>query len=223
MKRTLPILGALVLLALGGTYFAQQPADTLLASPAFAQDAAADASIELLPDQIMGNADAPVVFIEYASYTCPHCADFHEDQFMKLKAEYVDTGKVAFIQREFYRNYVDVEAAQIARCGGDVRYYGISGLLYQKQEEWIGSGQNEDILVNLRKLGKTAGLTDEQIDACFADQDMAKRMIATFQKYAEEDGIQGTPTLKIDGEIYENASYDKLKAIIEEKLAAKGN
>jgi protein-disulfide isomerase len=223
MKRYLPILGALVLLALGGTYFAQRPADTLLASPALAQDAAADASIELLPDQIMGDADAPVVFIEYASYTCPHCAQFHEDQFLKLKADYIDTGKVAFIQREFYRNYVDVEAAQIARCGGDVRYYGISGLLYEKQEDWIGGGENDEILANLRKLGKTAGLTDEQIDACFADQDMAKRMIATFQKYADEDGIQGTPTLKIDGEIYENMSYAKMKAIIDEKLAAKAN
>ncbi len=223
MKRYLPILGALVLLALGGTYFAQRPADTLLASPALAEAAAADASIELLPDQIMGDADAPVVFIEYASYTCPHCAQFHEDQFLKLKADYIDTGKVAFIQREFYRNYVDVEAAQIARCGGDVRYYGISGLLYEKQEDWIGGGENDEILANLRKLGKTAGLTDEQIDACFADQDMAKRMIATFQKYADEDGIQGTPTLKIDGEIYENMSYAKMKAIIDEKLAAKAN
>ncbi|MEJ2031280.1 MAG: DsbA family protein [Maritimibacter sp.] len=221
MKRTLSILSALVLLALGGTYLAQKPADSLLATPALAQDADTDADVELLPDLVLGDADAPVTVIEYASYTCPHCREFHEGQFQQLKAEYIDTGKVAFIMREFYRNYVDVEAAQIARCGGDMRFYGISGLVYEKQEDWIGGGENEEILANLRKLGKTVGLTDDQIDACFADQDMAKRMIVTFQKYAGEDGIQGTPTLKIDGKIYSNMSYDKMKEIIDAALAAK--
>lgn len=217
MKRYLTLLAAGALTVLGGAYLTQRPASDLLASPAVAQDA----DIELLPDIVLGEADAPITFIEYGSYTCPHCAEFHDDQFKKLKAEYIDTGKVKFVMREFYRNYVDVEAAQIARCGGDMRFYAVGGLLFEKQKDWIGSGENDEILANLRKIGKTAGLSDDEIDACFADQDYAKQMIATFQKYAQEDDVQGTPTLKIDGTIYSNRSYEELKTLIDGLLAAK--
>jgi len=225
MTRLLPIIIVLLLAVAGGAwYFTQssgQVAATELTQITEVSGEDSDAAeIELVPDRVIGADDAPVTVIEYASYTCPHCATFHADQFKKLKAEYVDTGKVRFIHREVYFDRYGLWGGLLANCGGDMRYYGISGLLYEQQKEWIGSGEGDEILANLRTLGKTAGLTDEAIDACFADEEMAARLVATYQTNAEADGIRATPALVINGEKHSNMSYDALKEIIEAELAA---
>lgn len=236
MTRILPLLAVLVLAVAGGAWYLGQPGNpgqpgqsTGLVSSAFAQEAdaqadaggdaaAADPAEMILPDIVLGDADAPVTFIEYASYTCPHCAHFHGDQFKKLKVEYIDTGKVNFIHREVYFDRFGLWGGLLAHCGGNLRYYGIADMLYDQQKDWIGSGEQDEILDNLRTLGKTAGLTEDDINACFGDQEMAARLVATFQANAEADGVNATPTLVIDGEKYSNMPYDDLKAIIDAKL-----
>jgi len=225
MTRILPVIALVLAAVAGGAWYLTQPSGTGIVTPAEAQDTAGAATEDtdagtILPDRVIGSEDAPVTVVVYSSYTCPHCASFHADQFKNLKADYIDSGKVRYVHREVYFDRYALWGGMIANCGGDIRYFGISDMLYEQQKEWIGSGDGDEILGNLRRMGKTAGLSDDDIDACFADQDMATSLVATYQTHAEADDINATPTLVIDGEKHSNMSYDALKDIIEERLAA---
>ena len=168
----------------------------------------------------MGNPDAPVTVIEYASFTCPHCRSFHEGPFKELKANYIDTGRIHFIYREVYFDRFGLWAGMLARCAGPDRYFGMTEMIYATQQEWIGNGDPATIAENLRKMGRTAGLTDEQVDACLQDADMAQAMVAVYQQNAAADGIESTPSFVINGEKYSNMSYEEFSAILEEKLGS---
>ena len=186
-----------------------------LGLPAFAQEEALPA----VPELVLGSADAKVTITEYASYTCPHCATFHTAVYKPLKAEYIDTGKVRFIYREVYFDRYGLWGAMLARCGGDMRYFGISGILFEKQQEWAASDDPGVVIENLKAIGRSAGLSNEQLDACYADQKMAEAMVADFQKNMEADDVQGTPTLFINGTKHSNMAYADLKALIDAELA----
>lgn len=221
MTRILPVIALVLAAVAGGAWYLTQPAGSGVVTPAEAQTTAETPDADMiLPDRVLGSEDAPVTVVVYSSYTCPHCANFHADQFKNLKAEYIDTGKVRYVHREVYFDRYALWGGMIANCGGDTRYFGIAAMLYEQQKDWIGSGDGDEILGNLRRMGKTAGLSDDEIDACFADQEMATKLVATYQSTAEADGINATPTLVIDGEKHSNMSYDALKDIIEERLAA---
>ncbi len=204
------LMGALMLAAtlLGG-------------APATAQQGEAP-QVTLAPDMSMGDEAAPITIIEYASYTCPHCARFHEEVFPKLKEEYIDTGKVRFVHREVFFDRYGLWAALLSRCGDGTRYFGMNDLIYGTQRDWIGNGEPQQVLENLRKMGRLAGLEDEQISACLQDRDMAQSLVAAFQTHAEADGIDATPTFMIDGEKVPNQAWKDMKEIIDAKLAAKG-
>ncbi len=229
MTRFLPIIAVLLLAIGGGAWYFTQPStqtSQLSTATSDSSDGTGETAAQseepapsILPDHVLGDENAPVTVIEYASYTCPHCADFHADQFKQLKSEYIDTGKVKFIHREVYFDRYGLWGGLIANCGGEERYFGISGMLYDKQREWIGSGQGDEILANLRTLGKTAGLTDAEIDACFSDQSMATRLVETYQTTAEAHEINATPSLVINGTKHSNMSYAALKDIIDAALA----
>ena len=202
------------MVAAAGGYVAlgRGPAETLIATPA----AAAGGTI--LPDVALGKADAPVTLIEYASYTCPHCAHFHDEVLGQLKRDYIETGKVRFILREVYFDKFGLWAGQIAQCGGDLKYYGISDLLFSQQKAWIGDGTEATIAENLRKIGIKAGLTKDQIETCLNDTARAEAMVMTYQRNASADAIEGTPTLVINGQKYDNMGYAELKKILDAKL-----
>lgn len=172
-------------------------------------------------DMVMGDPDAPVEVIEYASFTCPHCAHFHEDNLPKLKAEYIDTGKVRFIYREVYFDRYGLWAGMLARCGGELRYFGLAELIYAQQKDWAKGGP-ADIAAALRKIGKTAGMNDEQLDACLSDQAKAEALVAKFETDTAEHGIEATPSFVIDGTTYRNMEWSKLAEIIDERVAAAG-
>lgn len=218
-RRTLllGLSGAAVIAVAGGWIATRQGAgQTGFDVPAMAEDAPA---ADLLPDLPLGSPDAPVTLIEYASYTCPHCAHFHDEVFGALKRDYIDTGKVKFIHREVYFDKFGLWAGLIAQCGGTMKYYGIVDMIYGTQKDWIGDGKEQTISDNLRKIGLKAGLTNEQLDTCLKDQARAEAMVTTFQKHATDDQIEGTPTLIINGEKYSNMSYEELKKILDAKLA----
>jgi protein-disulfide isomerase len=217
-RRTFMITTALA--TLGGTLLLNPSAVTnFVVSPAFAQDAT-DVDTSDIPDLVLGDADAPIELIEYASYTCPHCANFHSAVFEPLKKDYIDTGKVRFVYREVYFDKFGLWASMVARCGGDMRYFGIQKMLYEEQSEWLAGGKDTmEIVENLRKIGKRAGLTDENLDACLNDGDMAEKLYAKFTKEVEEYDINATPSLVIDGEKHSNMSYADLKEILDAKLA----
>ncbi|CAM3313200.1 Protein-disulfide isomerase [Paracoccus aminovorans] len=177
---------------------------------------------KVLPDIVLGQADAPVTIVEYASFTCPHCAAFHDENLPKLKAEYIDTGKVKFIQRDVYFDAVGLWAGILARCGGDDKYYAVSDLLMSGQKTWLDAKTMDDISANLRKVGAKAGMTPEQMDACWNDKQKVADLVATFQTHATADKVEGTPSFVIDGEKVSNQPWDEMKKIIDAKLAAKG-
>ncbi|WP_444429973.1 DsbA family protein [Rhodobacter capsulatus] len=159
-----------------------------------------------------------MTLIEYASFTCSHCARFHETVFGALKRDYIDTGKVRFILREVYFDKFGLWAGQVAQCGGDLKYYGIAGMLFSEQKSWIGDGTEPVIAENLRKIGIKAGLTKDQIETCLNDTARAEAMVMTYQKNASADAIEGTPTLVINGEKHDNMGYAELKKILDAKL-----
>ena len=194
------------------------------AAPLFAQEAPAGEQPampegKVLDDIVLGSADAPVTMIEYASFTCSHCRDFHNNSFATLKSEYIDTGKVKFIQRDVYFDAVGLWAGILARCGGDEKYYAVADMLFTEQQSWLGGKTGEEIAANLRKVGAKAGMSPEAMDACWNDQQKVADLVATFQKNATTDGIEGTPTFIIAGEKVQNQPWDGLKAVIEAKLA----
>lgn len=188
------------------------------APAAMAQDAPA-AQAETLPDIALGAEDAPLTIVEYASFTCGHCANFHQENWPKLKAEYVDTGKVKFIQRDVYFDQPGLWAGVLARCGGDDKYYAVSDMLFDEQQEWLAGGTGEEIAANLRKIGLKAGMTEEQMTACWEDTAKAEQLIATFQQNASADEIEATPTFIIGGEKVQNQPWDGIKGVIDAKLA----
>lgn len=215
---------ALAVLAAGGAWFyagsgAGTAGQTPLTLTATAQEATASSDVALVPDMILGKLDAPVEVIEYASYTCPHCQRFHEEAFGKLKANYIDSGKVKFVYREVYFDKYGLWAAQVARCGGPEKYFGISDMLFDGQRDWLASGEAQGIADELRKIGLKAGLTAEAVEACLTDTEKAKAMIEVYQANVTRDAIEGTPTFLIDGQKYSNMSYEEFAKILDEKLA----
>jgi protein-disulfide isomerase len=192
-------------------------AATAAMTPALAQEAAP--VTEGPGDFSLGSPDAPVKIVEYASYTCPHCADFHTNVFGKLKAEYIDTGKVHFTLREVYFDRYGLWAAMVARCGGEMRYFGIHDMLFDKQKEWAASQDPTEVVANLRTIGKAAGLDDAALDACLNDQANAEALIKQFETNMAADDVKGTPTIFVNGEQHTNMAWEDLKAIIDTALA----
>ena len=218
MQRRNLIAGGVAVVGLGGWALTRPskdlPFDPLMA--ANAQEATTD--MVAIPDMVMGSADAPVEIIEYASFTCPHCANFHATTYPLLKADYIDTGKVRFVYREVYFDRFGLWASMIARCGGEMRFFGMAELIYEKQKEWGASGDPVVIVEELRKLAKTAGLTDEMLDECMNDAEQAKALVAWYQANAERDDINSTPSFLIDGEKFSNMAYPEFQKILDEKI-----
>jgi protein-disulfide isomerase len=189
-----------------------------LGGAATAQETAPETPVEI-KDFTLGSPDAPVKITEYASFTCSHCAAFHATTFKPLKAEYIDTGKVEFTLREVYFDRYGLWAAMMARCGGDMRYFGITDILFETQQEWAGSEDPNVVVENIKKIGRTAGMDDATLDACMKDGAMAEAMVARFEENMKADGVEGTPTLFINGTKHANMDYAALKSLIEAELA----
>ena len=185
-----------------------------IAAPLSAQEARA------VVENSIGAADAPVTVIEYASLTCPHCANFHMNVLPQLKSEYIDTGKVRLVYREVYFDRPSLWAAMIARCAGEDRYFGVVDLLFRDQASWSRAADAQGVVSGLYAIGRQAGMTDAAMDACLKDGAFAEAMVAEFQKNATADGVESTPSFVINGEKVTNQPWPEFKAKIEEKLAS---
>lgn len=189
------------------------------ALPSFAQDAE-EAPASRVIEMTMGAEDAPVTVLEYGSFTCPHCATFHGDFFKQMNTDYIQTGKVRFIYRELVRNRVDIWAGMLARCGDPMRYFGVTDLIFDNQETWLSSGDPVTIADELQKIGLAAGYSADDLDACFADAELAQEILATSEANAEADDITGTPTVFINGERQRLTNYADFAAAIDAALPA---
>jgi protein-disulfide isomerase len=175
-----------------------------LIGDAFAQGAtpsAADvAKPGALPDMALGPATSPVTIVEYASMTCGHCATFTENVFPKLKASYIDTGKIRFIFREFPLDIKAAAGSMLARCiaNGDApKYFAVVDMLFKQQTDWV----LKDTTATLKRIGKQAGMSEAQVETCLKDQALLDK-IAADQKFANEVlKVNSTPTFFINGEM----------------------
>ena len=166
-----------------------------------------------------GNDDAPVVFVEYASLTCPACAAFHSNVYPKLNKEYIETGKVKFIHREIYFDKAGLWAALTARCSNVVnRYFGMLELLYSEQAIWSRYESSDKIVDSLLKISAKSGIEKAKAISCLEDQEKALDLVNEFRIYVDKDAIESTPTFIINGKKYKNRSYDELKKIIDKEL-----
>lgn len=169
-------------------------------------------------EMVLGDPDAPVEVIEYASLTCPHCARFHTDVFPQLRANYVETGKVKFLFREVYFDRFGLWGGMLARCD-ESRYFGVVDLLLKQQSAWSRAGDPSSIITQMRRIGAQAGLSGAQMEQCLSDRPMAEAMVAQYQLHMEDHAISGTPSFVINGELYGNLDYSSFAQRIEEALA----
>ena len=235
------IAAAVVVLGLiaGGAFWATSGPQTTVAQPLGAADAqtaetapaeaapaeaaptttATEIDPAMLADRTMGNPDAPVKLTEYASFTCPHCAAFNEEVFQDLKKNYIDTGKVFFTYREVYFDRYGLWAGMIARCGGADRYFGFVETYYSTRDTWLNSDDPAVIAANLKRIGRTGGMTDAALDTCLNNTAFAEALVANFQKTSTEDNVEGTPTFIINGEKFSNMAYDEFAKVLDAKLA----
>ncbi len=167
-------------------------------------------------DTSMGSADAPVTMIEYASLSCPHCAKFHEETLPKIKKEYIDTGKVRFIYRDFPFGSLAMAGAMVARCSGPEKFFGMIDILFRSQKDWVNNGNP---LVNLKRIAKFGGMSGKDVDKCLREDALLvaiqKRQLEAENKY----GVNSTPTFLIDGIKMEGARpFEDFKAAIDKAL-----
>ena len=171
-------------------------------------------------ERTLGAADAPVTLVEYAMFTCPHCANFHATVLPRIKADYIDTGKVRLVYREVYFNRPSLWAGMIARCAPEERYFGIVDVLFERQQDWAAAANEQELIGKLFSIGRQAGMTDDQMNACLQDRALAEGLVADYQAKATADGIDATPTFFINGEKQPNASYEELSAKLDAALGA---
>ena len=223
MQRRNLILGGVAVAGLGGWALTNNmtgmktPVNPF-AGAANAQSTNADLDTSGVTEMTLGNPDAAVSVIEYASFTCPHCARFHEGPFKQLKADYIDTGKINFIYREVFFDRYGLWASMIARCGGNERFFGIADLIYAGQSTWTRAGGPAEIVEELRKIGRLAGLNNDTLEACLQDGPQAETLVAWYQKNTEAHEVTGTPSFVINGTTYKNMEYEVLAALIEAEL-----
>ncbi len=183
-----------------------------------AQSSDADAGAAEIIDMVQGAEDAPITVIEYASFTCPHCARFHSDVYKLLRKNYIDTGKVKFIFREVYFDKYGMWASMIARCSGPDRFFGMTDLILNSQSTWARAGDDLAIVEALRKIGRLSGMQDAALDSCLQDGEKLRALVGWYKENAQRDGIQSTPSFLIDGQPYKNMDYEEFAKILDEKL-----
>ena len=150
-----------------------------------------------LPELAVGKDDAPVTIVEYASMTCGHCANFHNNVYPALKEKYIDTGKVRFIMREFPLDNLAAAASMLARCAGGDATQAMIGALFKTQDKWAFVRGNP--VPELFKIAQQAGFTQERFDTCLKDNATLDHMISARQRASDEFGVNATPTFFING------------------------
>ena len=188
-----------------------------LAERAFGQTPSAAALLEpgAFEDMTLGKPDAPVTIIEYASLTCPHCANFATKTFPELKKRYVDTGKVRYIYREFVLNPLDAAGVMLLRCGDKDKYFPLLETLFQKQDEWV----IQKPLPPLLAIAKQAGFTEDSFNQCLSNQALLDKIDSSRQRASEKFGVNSTPTFFINGKIHRgDMSIDQMAKEIDPQL-----
>ena len=170
-------------------------------------------------DNVLGQAGAPVTIVEYASFTCPHCARFHGDILPELKKAYIDTGKARLVYRDFPLDRAAFAASVVARCATGSRYFGIVDLLFREQSRWAGA---RDQMAALRRLATLSGISKKKLDSCLKNEKIQNAVLQQRLTATQEFEITSTPTLIVNGAKYHGGlTLEQFRAVIDRALAGK--
>jgi protein-disulfide isomerase len=173
---------------------------------------------EGLEERTLGPATARVTLIDYSSLTCPHCATFHNEVVPRLKERYVDSGQMRLVFRNFILNVLDAGASMMARCVPGDRFFPIIEVLFQQQRVWAAAN---DPVAALFNIGRQAGFTQESFERCLRDQALLDRLNAARDRAQQRFGVNSTPTLFINGQMYRGAlRLEQVESIIAPMLRA---
>ena len=177
-----------------------------------------DQSPRVIEEMSIGNLDSSVTFVEYASFTCPHCASFHRNAYPQLKENYIDTGLIKFEVREIIWDKPAWVASIIGRCSGPEKFFHYLDPLYEKQAEWSRAETLGEAASRLTSIALSVGFDKEELDSCLRDTDFHSLILQNAQDGAAANDISSTPTFRINGKNYSNTSYEELVEIIEKLL-----
>ena len=173
-------------------------------------------------ERTLGDSEAPITVIEYASMTCPHCAKFHRETFGDIKKEYIDTGKVYWVLREFPLDKLALKASMMARCVAPSMYFNLVEVLFNSQSRWI---ESDAPMQALEKTGRLAGMTPELFKECTENTELEMHVLKNMQTGQNQWAVKATPTFIINyGE--ERASgalkFEEFKEIFDKLLQKQG-
>ncbi len=192
-----------------------------VSSPATPTGGNESAAVE---DIILGDPNAPVTIVEYASWTCPACLNFNQTVMPMIKTEYVDTGKVRFVFREFPTPPVNIAVAgfAVARCAGEDKYYDVIQELFERQPAILTMArQGDQVKAALEQIAENHGISGEDaFNACLENSDI-RRAISTSVARGDAKGVNSTPTVFINGEELEGTDWrfpEGMRALLDAKL-----
>jgi protein-disulfide isomerase len=175
---------------------------------------------DILSDRVLGNPDAPVTLIEYASLTCPHCANFAKETLPGVKKDYIETGKVKLIYRDFPLDNLALRASMMARCAPKDRYFGLIETLFATQANWARAA---DPSAALQRLGSVVGLNAENYEACVNNREIFDGIVAMRGKAETEHKVKSTPAFVVDGRMVTgDLALPEFRKALDAALAAKG-
>lgn len=167
-------------------------------------------------DIVLGSPDAKILVFEYSAPTCTHCAYFHKAILPALKANYIDTNKIAYIIRSFISNKQDLDAAILTRCVPQEQFLKIVDILYAQQESWAYNSNYREILTN---IGQLSGLTPSKYNECIANTELADLLINNTRAIVHTPKFIGTPSFVIDGQLLESAyTLENLSQAIDQAI-----
>lgn len=172
---------------------------TLSAVPALAQSVDVAKLMEAgpLPEMTLGDENAPVTMVEYASMTCGHCANFHKNTYPHLKSEYIEQGKVRFLFREFPLDPVATAAFMLARCASEDKYFDVVDTMFAEQRKWAFTNDPYNSMLN---FAKQIGFTQENFESCLQNQELLDAINKIKNRASSEFGVSSTPTFFVNGE-----------------------
>jgi protein-disulfide isomerase len=181
---------------------------------------AADADMSVLKltadDRILGNKDAPVTIVEYASLTCPHCMHFATDVLPALQKKWIDTGKVKLVMRDYPLDGLALKAAQVARCAPPDKFYAFIDTLFQTQEKWATA---KDPQAELQRLALMGGMNKKQFDDCLADKKVENEVVGSRLVATQKLNVNATPTFFINGTKFDGEpSVEAFDAVLDKAV-----
>jgi len=165
-----------------------------------------------LGEREYGNPNAPVTIIEYVSLTCPHCRNYHAKVFPQVKRQYVDTGKVRYIIREFPIGRTAGTAAIVTRCAPKGKHLSLTEAYLSRQREWVSQEVREDAIY---AVAKSSGMSRAEFDKCLTNQGIIDGLAEVKQR-GRKYGVIGTPSLFINGQkLQGEVTFEEVKALIQ--------